>query len=136
MSITSATPMTQFWSAYKPYFMIILSSPPDCPLVERIQTVLFKTGVLGHLSSKCYNRWRSRDNYFTLDSEQSETAFLDYPLGTVESISKEVDFINSSCEKGIVMLFVEGSSRVHSSFINEGLADESLRFIDVQNFFR
>src|SRR5690606_11788882 len=41
MSITSALPTMLFWSAYKPYFMITLSSPPVCPMVERIQFELF-----------------------------------------------------------------------------------------------
>ena len=57
-----------------------------------------------------------------------ETDFSDYPLVTIESISEKVDFLEEVlsrlANKGIMTLFVEGGSRVHSSFINAGLADE------------
>lgn len=65
---------------------------------------------------------------FTLDSAQKESAFSAYPLVTIESISEEVDFLQEVlkrlAKKGIMTLFVEGGSRVHSSFINANLADE------------
>ncbi|HJF31710.1 MAG TPA: bifunctional diaminohydroxyphosphoribosylaminopyrimidine deaminase/5-amino-6-(5-phosphoribosylamino)uracil reductase RibD [Sporosarcina psychrophila] len=65
---------------------------------------------------------------FTLDSTESETAFFDHPLVSVERISENVSFLNEVlkrlADKEIMTLFVEGGSRVHSSFINEGLADE------------
>lgn len=65
---------------------------------------------------------------FTLDSVKIEPAFLAYPLVTIESISKEVDFLEEVltrlANKGIMTLFVEGGSRVHTSFINAQLADE------------
>ncbi|MCZ2257864.1 bifunctional diaminohydroxyphosphoribosylaminopyrimidine deaminase/5-amino-6-(5-phosphoribosylamino)uracil reductase RibD [Sporosarcina sp. G11-34] len=65
---------------------------------------------------------------FTLDSAKKEPVFSEYPLVTIESISEEVDFLEEVLRrlatKGIMTLFVEGGSQVHSSFINEGLADE------------
>jgi diaminohydroxyphosphoribosylaminopyrimidine deaminase/5-amino-6-(5-phosphoribosylamino)uracil reductase len=65
---------------------------------------------------------------FTLDSERSETAFSEYPLVTVVPIPEEVDFLEEVlvrlANKGIMTLFVEGGSRVHTSFINADLADE------------
>ena len=65
---------------------------------------------------------------FTLDSVKIEPAFLAYPLVTIESISEEVDFLEEVltrlANKGIMTLFVEGGSRVHTSFINAQLADE------------
>ncbi len=64
----------------------------------------------------------------TLDSTESETTFFEYPLVSIERISENVPFLNGVLKrlanKGIMTLFVEGGSRVHSSFINEGLADE------------
>ena len=57
-----------------------------------------------------------------------EPAFLAYPLVTIESISEEVDFLEEVltrlANKEIMTLFVEGGSRVHTSFINAQLADE------------
>ena len=65
---------------------------------------------------------------FTLDSVKIEPAFLAYPLVTIESISEEVDFLEEVltrlANKEIMTLFVEGGSRVHTSFINAQLADE------------
>ncbi len=65
---------------------------------------------------------------FTLDSPKSRTAFFDYPLVSIERISENGSFLNEVLKrlanKGIMTLFVEGGSQVHSSFINEGLADE------------
>lgn len=70
---------------------------------------------------------------FTLDSMKIEPAFSAYPLVTIESISEEVDFLEEVlirlANKGIMTLFVEGGSRVHSSFIHEGLADEMYLYI-------
>ncbi|WP_438315907.1 bifunctional diaminohydroxyphosphoribosylaminopyrimidine deaminase/5-amino-6-(5-phosphoribosylamino)uracil reductase RibD [Sporosarcina sp. FA9] len=65
---------------------------------------------------------------FTLDSDNTETTFLDFPLVTVESISNEVNFLEEVlsrlAKKGIMTLFVEGGSQIHSSFIDAGLANE------------
>ncbi len=65
---------------------------------------------------------------FTCNAEKAKTAFSDYPLVTVESISEEVNFLNEVltrlANKGMMTLFVEGGSRVHSSFIDAGLADD------------
>jgi diaminohydroxyphosphoribosylaminopyrimidine deaminase/5-amino-6-(5-phosphoribosylamino)uracil reductase len=65
---------------------------------------------------------------FTLESQNSKNAFLDKPLVTIEEIPYEANFINEILrrfvQKGIMTLFVEGGSRVHSSFIDAGLADE------------
>ncbi|WP_342515123.1 bifunctional diaminohydroxyphosphoribosylaminopyrimidine deaminase/5-amino-6-(5-phosphoribosylamino)uracil reductase RibD [Sporosarcina sp. FSL K6-1522] len=65
---------------------------------------------------------------FTLDSEQSRTAFFEHPLVSIERISENASFLDevltSLAHKGIMTLFVEGGSLVHSSFINAGLADE------------
>ncbi|MFD1926821.1 bifunctional diaminohydroxyphosphoribosylaminopyrimidine deaminase/5-amino-6-(5-phosphoribosylamino)uracil reductase RibD [Sporosarcina siberiensis] len=65
---------------------------------------------------------------FTHDSDNAETAFLDFPLVTVESISNEVNFLEEVlgrlAKKGIMTLFVEGGSQIHSSFIDAGLANE------------
>ena len=69
---------------------------------------------------------------FTLDSAKTETDFSDYPLVTIESISEKVDFLEevlTSRHKGIMTLFVEGGSQVHSSFIKAGLADELYLFM-------
>lgn len=65
---------------------------------------------------------------FTLDSPRSRTVFFEHPFVSIERISEDVPFLNEVLKrlanKGIMTLFVEGGSRVHSSFINEGLADE------------
>ncbi|KAA0965008.1 bifunctional diaminohydroxyphosphoribosylaminopyrimidine deaminase/5-amino-6-(5-phosphoribosylamino)uracil reductase RibD [Sporosarcina sp. ANT_H38] len=65
---------------------------------------------------------------FTLDSTESETTFSDYPLVSIERIPDNVAFLSEVlkrlADKEIMTLFVEGGSKVHSSFINEGLADE------------
>ncbi|WP_318614077.1 bifunctional diaminohydroxyphosphoribosylaminopyrimidine deaminase/5-amino-6-(5-phosphoribosylamino)uracil reductase RibD [Sporosarcina sp. YIM B06819] len=65
---------------------------------------------------------------FTLDSPKSRTVFFEHPFVSIERISADVPFLDEVLKrlasKGIMTLFVEGGSRVHSSFINEGLADE------------
>ena len=65
---------------------------------------------------------------FTIDCPRSRTVFFENPFVSIERISEDIPFLNEVLKrlanKGIMTLFVEGGSRVHSSFINEGLADE------------
>ncbi|QNK90497.1 dihydrofolate reductase family protein [Sporosarcina sp. resist] len=65
---------------------------------------------------------------FTLDSTHSETTFFEHPLVSIKRISENVSFLNEVlkrfADKEIMTLFVESGSKVHSNFINEGLADE------------
>ncbi|MBE1554278.1 bifunctional diaminohydroxyphosphoribosylaminopyrimidine deaminase/5-amino-6-(5-phosphoribosylamino)uracil reductase RibD [Sporosarcina limicola] len=65
---------------------------------------------------------------FTLDSDKSRTVFFEHPFVSIERISETAPFLeevlNHLARRGIMTLFVEGGSRVHSSFINAGLADE------------
>ena len=65
---------------------------------------------------------------FTSDSAEIAPAFSEFPLVKIEKISDDVDFLEEVlarlARKGIITLFVEGGSRVHSSFIKSKLADE------------
>lgn len=65
---------------------------------------------------------------FTSDSAEVAPAFSEFPLVTIERIAPDVDFLEEVlvrlAKKDIMTLFVEGGSRIHSSFINEKLADE------------
>ena len=63
-----------------------------------------------------------------IDSTESEIAYFEHPRVSMNRISEYVPFLNEVLKrlrnKGIMTLFVEGGSSVHSSFINEGFADE------------
>lgn len=63
-----------------------------------------------------------------IDSTESEIAYFEHPRVSTNRISEYVPFLNEVLKrlrnKGIMTLFVEGGSRVHFSFINEGFADE------------
>ncbi|MFJ7934700.1 bifunctional diaminohydroxyphosphoribosylaminopyrimidine deaminase/5-amino-6-(5-phosphoribosylamino)uracil reductase RibD [Sporosarcina sp. NPDC096371] len=65
---------------------------------------------------------------FTLDSPKSRNAFFEHPFVSIERISESESFLDEVLKrlanKGIMTLFVEGGSQIHSSFINAGLADE------------
>lgn len=70
---------------------------------------------------------------FTLESATEEVDFSDYPLVSVVKIADHVNFLAEVlrilAKKGIMTLFVEGGARVHSSFIDEGLADQLYLYI-------
>lgn len=93
MSITSATPIMQFWSAYKPCFMITLSSPPDCPMVERIQYVLFLNRHLRTpTTANVITDYAVATIIFTSESAEVAPAFSEFPLVTIKKISGKVEF--------------------------------------------
>lgn len=65
---------------------------------------------------------------FTLESAQGIDAFREFPLVRVETIAEHADFLEEVLSRlakiGVMTLLVEGGSHVHSSFIDQGLADE------------
>ena len=65
---------------------------------------------------------------FSHSIHQSRKLFFEHPLVLIERISENAPFLNEVLNRlakiGIMTLFVEGGSRVHSSFINEVLTDE------------
>ncbi|MCG3088778.1 bifunctional diaminohydroxyphosphoribosylaminopyrimidine deaminase/5-amino-6-(5-phosphoribosylamino)uracil reductase RibD [Sporosarcina cyprini] len=65
---------------------------------------------------------------FTLESAQGIDAFSEFPLVRVETIPEHADFLKEVLTRlakmGVMTVLVEGGSHVHSSFIDQGLADE------------
>lgn len=70
---------------------------------------------------------------FTLDNASPNPKLLAYPHVTIEVISQTQPFLQgvlkSLAEKGIMTLFVEGGSRIHTSFIEAQLADELYLYV-------
>lgn len=67
---------------------------------------------------------------FTLESARTSPSFLENGFVSVERISEKASFLKEALErlaaKGIMRLFVEGGSQVHSSFINKNLRMSSI----------
>ncbi|MBB4826010.1 diaminohydroxyphosphoribosylaminopyrimidine deaminase/5-amino-6-(5-phosphoribosylamino)uracil reductase [Sporosarcina luteola] len=65
---------------------------------------------------------------FTLDHAQNIDAFRKFPLVRVETIPEHVDFLEEVLSRlakmSVMTVLVEGGSQVHSSFIDQGLAQE------------
>lgn len=70
---------------------------------------------------------------FTLEKASPNPKLCAHPHVTVEKISQTQPFLQGMlkclAEKGIITLFVEGGSRIHTSFIEEQLADELYLYV-------
>lgn len=70
---------------------------------------------------------------FTTESSEKGAHLSAYSNVSIESISKERPFLQTVLQRlatrGMMTLFVEGGSRIHSSFIDDGLADELILYM-------
>lgn len=70
--------------------------------------------------------------FFTLESTK-DTHFAENPNVSIEKIPDSANFLQavltSLAEKGIMTLFVEGGSRIHTSFMDSQLADEIYLYV-------
>lgn len=70
---------------------------------------------------------------FTLDRAEGIESFRDFPLVRVETINEHANFLEEVLRRlakmGIMKLLVEGGSHVHSSFIEQQLANELYVYI-------